>query len=725
MIRKTDTKGPREADTTKRSRGHDWPMDVRLELARAVVKQGLSASEVAKRLGVPYTTAIDWVRHYRARGTAAFETTQRAAVKKPTSGAAARRAAVLATHAAQPQAGSRRIRDVMKRFLGIGASETTVRRVLGAEHGRSMRTPAKAKRRPKVHRFERAEPNQLWQSDLFTFLLRKHERIYVAAFLDDHSRYLVSLSMAHHQRSTLVLEALARGIADCGTPREILTDQGRQYTAWRGSTEFEAELKRHGITHVKSRPHHPQTCGKIERFWKTMWEEFLARTVFADFEDCQRRVAHFVQHYNFQRPHQGLEGLTPADRFFRAASPVRAAIEKTVAENALRLAREQPPRKPFYLAGRLGDRDLSISASGALLKVRVGDDETMIPFTKESEHEEDLTRATRWQSGREAAEAPAPQRTEVAHGLDRARSDGEKPLPDAPLGALGRDAGDRCDRAGEDLARHLLPARDPGIERDPRGDEPACRKRDERALGGERADRAARSDAEAQHPGEPTHAAALAPHSQVDPRAAHDGPPGPAAEGARAELESGWQRRLSSFSEHDEGSGGRVPDPDAPWRALALKWERKLCAERAPTARAQEENADEQAQAKLPADPDGATGGDAAPCGDHRSARGPEDGVASRSIARPLAQPLPDDPAPRSARARECDHGEDGRTPGEATGDHDAAEGTEDAQAGERALEASDGLDRAAPASRERTLARAHPSDGSAAPLTQGDGSER
>src|SRR6185503_12608801 len=231
---------------------------------------------------------------------------------------------------------------------------------------------------------------------LFTFLLRRHERIYVAAFLDDHSRYLVSLAMAHHQRSTLVLEALAHGIAQYGSPREILTDQGRQYTAWRGSTEFEAELRRHGIEHVKSRPHHPQTCGKIERFWKTLWEELLSRTVFADFEDCQRRVQLFVQHYNFQRPHQALEGLTPADRFFRSATPVREAIEATVADNALRLAREQPPRKPFYLVGRLGDRDLSISTSGNAVKVRVGDEETMIPFSKESEHEE-RPRSSRWQ----------------------------------------------------------------------------------------------------------------------------------------------------------------------------------------------------------------------------------------------------------------------------------------------------------------------------------------
>ena len=185
-------------------------------------------------------------------------------------------------------------------------------------------TEVSEKPKPVEHRFERAEPNQLWQSDIFTFLLRRHERLYVAAFLDDYSRYMVSLVVSHHQRASLVLEALTRGIADYGAPREVLTDQGRQYVSWRGETEFAEELRRQGIRHIKSRPHHPQTQGKIERFWKTLWEEFLSRTVFADFGDCQRRIELYVQAYNFRRPHQGIEGLVPADRFFRAAPQVRA-----------------------------------------------------------------------------------------------------------------------------------------------------------------------------------------------------------------------------------------------------------------------------------------------------------------------------------------------------------------------------------------------------------------
>ena len=86
--------------------------------------------------------------------------------------------------------------------------------------------------------------------------------------------------------------------------------------------------------------------------------------MFADFEDCQRRMALFVQAYNFRRPHQGIEGAVPADRFFRAAPQVRAVIEKGVAENALALAQERPRRKPFYLVGRFGERDLTIALVG-------------------------------------------------------------------------------------------------------------------------------------------------------------------------------------------------------------------------------------------------------------------------------------------------------------------------------------------------------------------------
>ena len=218
-----------------------WPKDVMGSAAAMVVDEKLSVARVSEKLKVPYTTVSEWARKYRAGGRDALQGRPACQPERPkVSKADPRREAVLEAKRAEPQAGSRRIRDVVRRFFGIGASETTVRRVLKSEGLAQPRELIRPRPKPKERRFERAEPNQLWQSDLFTFLLRRHERVYVVAFLDDHSRYLVSLVMAHHQRSSLVLEALARAIADYGAPREILTDQGRQYTAWRGSTTAEA-----------------------------------------------------------------------------------------------------------------------------------------------------------------------------------------------------------------------------------------------------------------------------------------------------------------------------------------------------------------------------------------------------------------------------------------------------------------------------------------------------
>jgi len=66
-------------------------------------------------------------------------------------------------------------------------------------------------------------------------------------------------------------------------PKEMLSDQGRQFSSWRGTTRFEAELRKDRVHHIKSQPHHPMTLGKVERFWKTIWEEFLGRAQFDSF----------------------------------------------------------------------------------------------------------------------------------------------------------------------------------------------------------------------------------------------------------------------------------------------------------------------------------------------------------------------------------------------------------------------------------------------------------
>jgi hypothetical protein len=216
-----------------------------------------------------------------------------------------------------------------------------------------------------VRSFERAKPNQLWQTDLFTFMLkRQNRRVHLVAFLDDHSRYIVGFGLHASASTALVIEVLRSAITNYGPPEEVLTDNGPQYVTWRGKSAFTKELEARGVRQVVASPRRPQTLGKVERLWGTLWRECLQAAVFADLTEARQRIGLFIDHYNFQRPHQGVDGLVPADRYFGAAPEVLATLRARVAANALALARHGVPKEPFYLTGQVGGRPFSVHAEG-------------------------------------------------------------------------------------------------------------------------------------------------------------------------------------------------------------------------------------------------------------------------------------------------------------------------------------------------------------------------
>lgn len=571
------------------------PLEVRKRIVQAVMRGathadaaivfGVSTAVVQKFMGLFRSGGLEAL-HPRLGAVAASEGEADGATEKPkrrrrqSAKGSPEREGVIALRKANPDWGARRLSDVLARFQGLGVSDSTVLRVLHEEGLIEEQEPYTPREKPE-RRFERAEPNQLWQSDIFTFELRRNQRVYVAAFLDDHSRYLVSWAIAHHQKSPLVLEAIERGIAEYGEPREVLTDQGRQYTAWRGSTDFEHLLRRHGIAHVKSRPQHPQTLGKIERFWKSLWCEFLSKTVFADFADCERRIALYVQHYNFQRPHQGIDGLVPADRFFRAAAHVRAAVEAQVAANALRLAQEKPPHKPFYLVGRLGDQDLSIAAAGGALRVQVGDAAQTIPIRQEEDHEPQASRifvTTEDTNDENPASTSSSPGAAMADGTRGSRPGSTATMPAGVVGAVRREAGNAGDLRARNLAPAVLPARGEG----------AGRHADRASTGGERDELAERRDAgtPGRATGEPDRGARAGQAAPGAPAVSDEegvatgagdstGEAGPSA----PRLVGRWSRTLEWLERDDAGDDdfdGEDLDPDLGWRDEALNWHRKL-----------------------------------------------------------------------------------------------------------------------------------------------------
>jgi transposase InsO family protein len=329
-------------------------------------RSGLATTEFSQLLGVARKTLYSWRSRFEKDGPEGLFGKPKGPRSESRIDPITRRA-ILLIKENNPDYGYDRISQLLYRGSGLGVSPGGVARVLKEEGYQPRDVPTK--RHPdKPRRFERAKPNQLWQSDLFTFTIKRHRhRVHLTAFMDDHSRFIVGFGLASSPTSQFIIEVLRSAIGSFGQPEEVLTDQGPQYHSWRGRTAFEKELKTLGIRHILSRPRHPQTLGKVERFWKTLWEECLADALFTDIEDARKRIGHFIDHFNFRRTHQGIDGLYPADRFFGAENEIRASLEKRVAANALEIAQRGEPSAPFYLTGKVGDTDLSVHAEGKKL----------------------------------------------------------------------------------------------------------------------------------------------------------------------------------------------------------------------------------------------------------------------------------------------------------------------------------------------------------------------
>lgn len=326
-------------------------------------RSGLPAGDFAPLVGLSRHTLYAWKKRFDREGPGGLVDHPRGTVRGSRLPDLTRRTIIMLKES-NPDYGCERISDLLARGPALQASPNAVARVL-KEAGYVLDEFPTGGHPDHIREFERARPNQLWQTDLFTFMLkRQNRRVYLVAFMDDHSRFIVSYGLHMSQSAALVIEVLRAGISSYNAPEEILTDNGSQYVTWRGKSAFARELEKRGIKHVISAPQHPQTLGKCERFWGTLWRECLETAVFADLEDARKRIGLFVDSYNFQRPHRGLDGLVPADRFFGSAPEVLATLRARIAANALDLAKNGIPKKPFYITGRVGDQPFSVHAEG-------------------------------------------------------------------------------------------------------------------------------------------------------------------------------------------------------------------------------------------------------------------------------------------------------------------------------------------------------------------------
>ena len=366
---KSIQQGRRKRKIQKRSKRYD--ADFKLQVVKKFTEERIPVSVIVQECGVSHETIRNWARAYRQYGEAGLATNYTghgrslpAPVKKK----------IVEIKDASPSFGITRISQLLKRAFFLSASPETVRKTL---HESSLIKSPPKKRQHNITRprfFERTAPNQLWQTDIFTFRLGGHYA-YLIGYIDDYSRYVTGIELFRSQTGQNVIEVYRRAAAEYNPPKEMLTDNGRQYTNWRGHSRFEAEMKKDKIHHIKSRPHHPMTLGKIERFWKTIYLEFLIRAQFESFEDAAERIRQWVKYYNHKRPHQGIGGLCPADRYFEIQSELRKTIEQGIKDNLLEMALRGKPRLPFYMVGRMEGQSVVLRAEKGKLRLSVDDEE--------------------------------------------------------------------------------------------------------------------------------------------------------------------------------------------------------------------------------------------------------------------------------------------------------------------------------------------------------------
>lgn len=386
------------------------------------VEEELPLHVISSESGVPESTLCNWLRLYREGGASALEPAYRGKRTEIHPAIAEKIVSVKQEH---PSFGVRRIASALQRWFFLPANTATVSRAL---HEAGMTTPSPRRRSKNVQkprRFERSTPNQMWQSDIMMFRMGGRQ-VYLIGYIDDYSRYITGLSLCMSQNAENVLDLYRKATAEYGVPKEMLTDNGRQYVNWRGESKFQKELQKDRVKHIRSRPHHPMTLGKIERFWQTIFEEFLSKAQFESFESAQERVRLWVQYYNHKRPHQGIESLCPADRYFEVANEVRKTIEAGVKENTLELALRGKPKEPFYLVGRMDGQAVVLRAQKGKLKLTV--DDALKPSGEEHEftidkEKNDEERENRTDSDRDTVPGQAQEPVDLnSHGSAKSGS---------------------------------------------------------------------------------------------------------------------------------------------------------------------------------------------------------------------------------------------------------------------------------------------------------------
>jgi transposase InsO family protein len=286
-------------------------MDARREFVALAMMEGANRRELCRRFGIQPNTGYKWLKRWASEGLA---DRSRRPHRSPRRSDAVLEARIVALRAEHPAWGARKLARCLEREGLTCPASSTVHAIL-RRHG-CIVPPAGG---PAAHqRFEKPAPNLLWQMDFKGHVaLGNGTRCHPLTIVDDHSRYAIGLDACGNEQEATVRSRLERVFRRHGLPEAFFVDNGTPWGDASGQrwTRFGVWLLKLGVDVVHSRPYHPQSRGKNERFHRTLKAEVFAFERFRDLTDAQRAFDRWRVVYNNDRPHQALDQDVPASRY--------------------------------------------------------------------------------------------------------------------------------------------------------------------------------------------------------------------------------------------------------------------------------------------------------------------------------------------------------------------------------------------------------------------------
>jgi transposase InsO family protein len=295
----------------------EWSlMLLRREFVELAIQSEANVKQLCDRFGISRKTGYKWLKRYREGKESGLRDRSRRPEHAPERSAVEVEASVLAVRDANPAWGARKIRTRLEALSGGEVPAGSTIHAILRRHGRV--NLSESSKHQAWQRFEREAPNQLWQMDFKGhFALGNGSRCHPLTVLDDHSRYAVCLQGCCDERGHTVQQRLTETFRCYGLPQRMLLDNGSPWgsDSQHPYTPLTVWLLRLGIGVCHSRPRHPQTQGKEERFHRTLKAEVLSGPTFADLGAVQQRLDQWRSIYNHLRPHQALAMAVPSSRY--------------------------------------------------------------------------------------------------------------------------------------------------------------------------------------------------------------------------------------------------------------------------------------------------------------------------------------------------------------------------------------------------------------------------